>query len=125
MKLDSVTALIFLVAGCATPSVSREAREYIAHRPQLTAAEIDRIYQRTLMVGDPRDRLEAAYSGCEIERVSASDLVEVFRVHVPLGERAIGIGNETVEEGGELMITFERHRLRSFLVLEQKYSGSS
>jgi hypothetical protein len=121
-------ALAAFLTGCSSgPVLTKQLAMYIAHQhPPLSSTEIDRLYAREVRIGDPLDRMQAAFEGCEIEQSQKAGEKTVYDVHVPYGTRPVHVGPapadgkpaEVVGENGKAILTYERKVLRFYLVLD-------
>ncbi|HEX8951873.1 MAG TPA: hypothetical protein VF945_08505 [Polyangia bacterium] len=116
-----VLAIALLLPACAaTRSGPTKAQlGYVKTHP-LTPDEERRLYAREAQRGDTIDRVRVTFDGCDFERSAVDGDLAIWRVHVPIDERPIRVVTDKLEEvpaGGAVMLTFDKDRLKSALVL--------
>ncbi|HEX9104893.1 MAG TPA: hypothetical protein VF997_21935 [Polyangia bacterium] len=114
-------AIALLLPACAaTRSGPTKAQlGYVKTHP-LTPDEERRLYAREAQRGDTIDRVRVTFDGCDFERSAVDGDLAIWRVHVPIDERPIRVVTDKLEEvpaGGAVMLTFDKDRLKSALVL--------
>ncbi|MGZ3428134.1 MAG: hypothetical protein ACXVCV_15870 [Polyangia bacterium] len=122
MRAGALAVALALVVSCAAErsGPSKTQLGYLKTHP-LSPDEERRLYAREAQRGDTIDRVRVTFDGCDLERVDASGELAVWKVHVPIDGRPIRVITDKLEEvaaGGAAMLTFERDRLKSAVVLE-------
>ena len=120
-------ALAVTLAGCASNTVlTKQLADYISHhQPPLSSAEIDRLYGREVRVGDPLDRVQAAWSGTTLQLSRTDGVTAIWDGHVSWGEKPVRVGPapeggkpaEVIGQNGDVILTFERKVLKAYVVL--------
>jgi hypothetical protein len=117
----AIVFAIALVAGCAATrsGPSKKQLEYVKAHP-LSADEERRLYAREAMRGDTIDRVRVTFDDCDWERTRVEGDLTIWSVHVHIDSRPIRVTTDRLEgvpAGGSALLTFERDRLKSALIL--------
>ncbi len=122
MRPGAIVLSIALLAGCAaTRSGPTKAQLGYEKAHPLSPDEQRRLYAREAKRGDTLDRVLVTFDGCDFERSATDGDLAIWKVHVPIDQRPIRLDTDKLEEvaaGGAAMLTFERGRLKTVLVLE-------
>jgi hypothetical protein len=121
-RAGALVVVLALVSACAAArsGPSKTQLGYLKTHP-LSADEERRLYAREAQRGDTLDRVRVTFDGCDFERATAEGDLAIWKVHVPIDARPIRVVTDKLEDvaaGGAAMLTFERDRLKSAVVLE-------
>jgi hypothetical protein len=118
----AIVLAIALAAGCAASRSGPSAKqlEYVKAHP-LSPDEERRLYAREAQRGDTIDRVRVTFDDCDFDRAHVEGDLAVWKVRCPIDARPIRVITDTLEDvapGTSVMLTFERDRLKSALILE-------
>jgi hypothetical protein len=121
-RAGAIVLLIALAAGCAASrsGPSKAQLGYVKAHP-LSPDEERRLYAREAKRGDTLDRVRVTFDGCDFERATVEGDLAVWKVHVPIDAQPIRVVTDKLEDvaaGGAALLTFERDRLESAVILE-------
>ena len=115
-------AIVIAIAltGCAATrsGPSKMQLEYLKTHP-LSPDEEQRLYAREAKTGDTIDRVRVTFDDCDWEKTRTDGDLTIWKVHVHIDARPIRLDTDKLEEvaaGGDVMLTFERDRLKSAIV---------
>jgi hypothetical protein len=119
-----VVALV--VAGCAASKDEQRAIDEYIERHAMTMPEKERFRRREVAAGDPLDRVQIAWQGCNFDLQQTDPKLAIYSISVPIGVKPVYVSDPMsstreiqIVEAGSVLLTFQEGKLLRWVIVNR------